>query len=112
MAIGKPVLCFAPEASHLGELIAETGCGWRFAHGDVDGVVKKIRELEAAFRKTTIAAADMAPRNFIEVGKRGLEAVKGKYSEVELRRRFCDVLEGVVTANDGFAFGRGWPSGL
>ena len=31
-----------------------------------------------------------------EVGRRGLEAVRGKYGEQELRRRFCDVLEGAA----------------
>jgi colanic acid biosynthesis glycosyl transferase WcaI len=159
MAIGKPVICFAPRESHLGELIEETGCGWRFDHGDVDGVVAKLRELSGAVfgkaehprdsaeakgetnvwpREGTRSeeqcgnrekrkggpAADSGWRmadggsqrsedgcqrsdgtegaNALdsdllqEVGRRGLEAVRGKYGEQELRRRFCDVLEGAA----------------
>lgn len=142
MAIGKPVICFAPRESHLAELIEETWCGWRFDHGDVDGVVAKLRELAGAvFGKAESGNAEKLklgkaehPRDSAEpkgetnvwpregtrseaeqcgdaerlkdgrddkgrldeVGRRGLEAVRGKYGEQELRRRFCDVLEGAA----------------
>jgi len=129
MAIGKPVICFALRESHLGELIAETRCGWRFDHGDVDGVVAKLRELSGAVfgkaehprdsaeakgetnvwpREGTRSEAEQCGNAkrlkdgrddkglLDEVGRRGLEAVRGKYGEQELRRRFCDVLEGAA----------------
>ncbi len=155
MAIGRPVICFAPRESHLGELIEETGCGWRFDHGDVDGVVAKLRELAGGVapedrswkigegqqhgagsgeqggeekaeklkaesgnaqhphdsaepkgetnvwpREGNRSAVEQRLKDgrddkglLDEVGRRGLEAVRGKYGEQELRRRFCDVLE-------------------
>jgi hypothetical protein len=93
MAIGKPVLCFAPEASHLGELIEETGCGWRFDHGDVDGAVAKIRELAGAMRRRSDIAAQGSMTGLADVGRRGVEAVRGKYGEASLKSKFCDVLE-------------------
>ena len=93
MAISKPVICFAPKKSHLGELIEETGCGWRFDHGDVDGVVAKIQELEAALRRRSDIEVHGSMMGLAGVGMRGGEAVRGKYGEASLKSKFCDVLE-------------------
>jgi colanic acid biosynthesis glycosyl transferase WcaI len=104
MASSRPVICFAPKESHLGELVAETGCGWRFDHGDVAGVVSKLRELA----DKSFSCEGAAELNAI--GQRGFESVRGKYGESELRKRFCDVIEDVGgECSDRKSYGLGEP---
>lgn len=87
MALGKPILCLGPEQSHVGEVVRDTGCGWRVDHGDVAGMVAVLR-----------AAADMPAAELDAVGAKGLAAVKSTLGEEMLREQFASLLEGGVTA--------------
>lgn len=84
MALAKPVLCFGPEASHVGEIIRDTGCGWRIDHGDVEATVRLLRSL-----------ADWPPAELQAIGQKGRMAVDSFLSERLLRSRFSDLMESV-----------------
>ncbi len=47
LAVGRPFAFIGPSESPIGELICETGIGRQIEHGDVDGLVRAIREIQA-----------------------------------------------------------------
>jgi glycosyltransferase involved in cell wall biosynthesis len=82
MAVARPVLYVGPEPSHVADLLAEAGFGWRVANGDVDGTVALLRRL------AELPAAELAAR-----GEAGRRLVRERLSEAALRGALCDVLE-------------------
>ncbi|MCC6908762.1 MAG: glycosyltransferase family 4 protein [Phycisphaerales bacterium] len=66
LAAGLPILYVGPRGSNVDDAIAQFNCGAGFRHGDVDGVVKFVRELKAdrarhlALRQAARAAFDAA----------------------------------------------------
>mgnify|MGYP001627333383 CR=1 FL=1 len=48
LAAGLPIVYVGPPGSNVDEAIAQTGCGWSLRHGDVDGLLRAVRELPRA----------------------------------------------------------------
>ncbi len=95
MAIGRPVLFFGPDASHVGDIMQAGDIGRIVAHGDVPAAVAAIRELAA-----------MSESQREEMGRRARRATAESFSTALLRGRFCDILtnagagDGAVAASD------------
>lgn len=69
LRVGAPILHLGPEPSHISEILAELGSGHpsRFArHGDVEGVVRAIRELKTTNTRRNVPA--LPPRFSRETG--------------------------------------------
>ncbi len=86
MALGRPILLLGPERSHVGDVIHDTGCGWQVDHGETETLVGLLRRLA----HTPLADLDA-------VGARGLEAVRTRFSERQLRSEFAATLEECVS---------------
>jgi hypothetical protein len=82
MRIARPILLVGPSPCHATDLIDEGRCGWRIAHGDVEGAVRVVE---------AIAATPAGERE--AMGKRAAALVEEKYSMNILRGSFCDVVE-------------------
>lgn len=85
LAVGRPVLYLGPRPSHVTDLLERYQCGWCVAHGDVEGAVRRIREILA-----------LPPDEQTAIGERGRRAVREAASQDLLRGRMCDLLEGVL----------------
>lgn len=81
MAIGRPVVFFGPEASHVGDMFRAGDIGRIVAHGDTQAAVGAIREL-----------ASMGDAGRQAMGRRATEIVSESFSSGELLARFCDIL--------------------
>ena len=82
LAIGRPVLFFGPEASHVGEIFQAGDIGRVVAHGDAQAAVAAIRELQSLGE---VGRGTM--------GQRATEIVSASFSSAGLLARFCDILD-------------------
>ena len=82
MAVARPILLIGPEESHVGDLLAREQIGWRVAHGDVDGLVERLRSL-----------AEGVSGDLGEIGQRARRVLHRGLSKDELCGRLCDILE-------------------
>ena len=82
MAIGRPVLFFGPEASHVGDIFHAGDIGRIVAHGDVQAAVAAIREL-----------VSMGQDGREAMGRRATGLVSESFSSIGLLGRFCDILD-------------------
>ena len=82
MAIGRPVLFFGPEASHVGDIFRAGDIGRVVPHGDVQAAVSAIRELMAMSDDVRGA-----------MGRRATEIVSESFSSAGLLGRFCGILD-------------------
>lgn len=80
LEVGRPVLFVGPEPSHVTDLLNRYGCGWRIAHGDVNGAVGIIRQ----------AADD--PEATRAKGRRARAGMEEGVDPRMLRDQFCDVM--------------------
>jgi glycosyltransferase involved in cell wall biosynthesis len=87
MAVGRPVLFFGPKPSHISDLLGRHGIGWHVAHGDVDGAVRTIQEIQQT-----------APERLNEMGRKAQEVLATSLSQDILCNRFCDGIELVMRA--------------
>lgn len=89
MAVGRPILFFGPERSHVGELITDHQVGWSVRHGDTAAAVEAIR-----------TAAASSTEQLSNMGRRAAEAVSFSLSADQLRSDFCDRItpSGAATA--------------
>jgi glycosyltransferase involved in cell wall biosynthesis len=87
MAVARPVMAIGPAASHVADLLGNSGIGWQVRHGDVEGAVRSIREAMAA-----------PGGQLSEMGSRGLALIRGGLSKDALCGGFCDVLERRATS--------------
>lgn len=85
MAVGRPVLFFGPKPSHVSDLLDQHGIGWHVAHGDVDGAVRTIREIQQT-----------SPEQLDEMGRAAQRVLAGSLSQQILCKRFCDGIELVM----------------
>ena len=81
MAIGRPVLLFGPEASHVGDIFHAGDIGRIVAHGDAQAAVVAIREL-----------ASMSDTDRGAMGRRATEIIAESFSSAALLAGFCDIL--------------------
>jgi hypothetical protein len=82
MAIGRPVLFFGPEASHVGDIFQVGDIGRVVAHGDVQAAVAAIREF-----------VSMGGDSREAMGRRATEIASESFSSAGLLARFCDILD-------------------
>jgi len=82
MAIGRPVLFFGPEASHVGDIFHAGDIGRVIPHGDVQAAVRVILELMS-----------MGEDVRESMGRRATGIVSASFSSAGLLARFCDILE-------------------
>lgn len=83
MALAKPILYLGPEESHVGEILRSAGCGWRVDHGDVAGLVDRLRALAA------MPAAELEV-----IGARGRAVIGSSLGERILLPEFCELIQG------------------
>lgn len=62
LAVGRPLILLGPSPCHVTDLFERHDCGWRLAHGDVEGFVHLLRCLaspagESELEKKRLAAA-------------------------------------------------------
>jgi hypothetical protein len=82
MAIGRPVLFFGPEASHVGDIFLAGDLGRVVAHGDVGAAIAAILELQSL--------GDVGRGT---MGQRATEIISASFSSNGLLGRFCDILD-------------------
>jgi len=82
MAIGRPVLFFGPEASHVGDIFQVGDIGRVVAHGDANAAVAAICEF-----------VSMGDGGREAMGRRATEIVSASFSSAGLLARFCDILD-------------------
>ena len=82
MAVARPILFLGPVPSHVGDLLAEHGIGWHVPHGDVDGLVRVLREMLA-----------LPPERLQAMGRKAAAVVAASLNRRALMGRFCDVLQ-------------------
>jgi len=83
MALGRPVLALAPRRSHVADIVLGSGCGWFVKHGDVEGLVRTLEEIERA------PLAELAER-----GERGRRFVAERFDRERVVADVCDIIEG------------------
>jgi glycosyltransferase involved in cell wall biosynthesis len=83
LAAGRPIVFVGPTQSPITELLAGTDVGWHFVHGDVSGLVAKLREL-----------ASLSPAERIAINQRagGLLASRG-LAKNAMCGAICDLVE-------------------
>jgi glycosyltransferase involved in cell wall biosynthesis len=82
LRVARPVLFVGPAESHVGEILRASGAGWQVAHGNVEGLVARIRE-----------AAALPPKLRAALGAAGAEWLEESASKQLLCGRLCDLLE-------------------
>jgi len=83
MLVGRPILYFGPGLSHVTELLDRHTIGWKVAHGDVDGAVKTLTEIE-----------NMPEATLRDLGGRAREVVLDEVNPEALSGRLCDIVVG------------------
>ena len=94
MSVGRPFLAIGPKKSHLGEILSSSPVGWQVEHGDVEGVVRVLRE-----------ARQLSPQKRQEIGALGRQRVLAEFSRATLCSRFGDFI--VPLKEDGPGRGHG-----
>ena len=94
MSVGRPFLAIGPKKSHLGEILSSSPAGWQVEHGDVEGVVRVLRE-----------ARQLSPQKRQEIGALGRQRVLAEFSRATLCSRFGDFI--VPLKEDGPGRGHG-----
>jgi glycosyltransferase involved in cell wall biosynthesis len=87
MAVARPILYFGPKPSHISDLLDKHQFGIHVPHGDIDGAVNAVRQLQAASEKHRRVMGDTAQR-----------VLESKLSQSRLCGQMCDGLE-LVFAN-------------
>jgi colanic acid biosynthesis glycosyl transferase WcaI len=82
MALGRPVLAIAPRRSHVADIVVSTGCGWFVEHGDVDGLMRTLEEIERA-----------PVSEFAERGGHGRRFVAEHVHRDRVVAKVCDIIE-------------------
>ena len=82
LAVSRPVIFVGPDPSHVAEILAEHGVGWRLAHGDVAGAERLFRSLP-----------ELGRARLAEMGRRAGRVAAERFARGALRGRLVDVLE-------------------
>lgn len=81
LTVGRPILFFGPEQSHIGDLLNAHAIGQVVPHGDVEAAVAALRELRA-----------MSEHDRARLGDRAAQAGSEGFSRAQLLDRFCGIL--------------------
>jgi glycosyltransferase involved in cell wall biosynthesis len=82
MALERPVLLLGPNPSHVSELVTDLQIGWHVQHGQVDEVVRIIREM-----------VNTPPAELSAMGQRARAKIECDLSTDKLRGEFCDLID-------------------
>lgn len=85
MAVQRPILLLGPDPCHVSDIIDEHRIGWRIRHGDVDGAVATLEAILATPESERRA-----------MGARAARLTQEQFSDAELKRRLCDVVEQAI----------------
>jgi colanic acid biosynthesis glycosyl transferase WcaI len=85
MAASRPILLVGPDPCHVSDLIEKHQIGWRIAHGDVDGLLRALREM-----------VEMPRERLDEMGRNAAEVIRTSLSRSVLCGLYCDVMEAGV----------------
>jgi colanic acid biosynthesis glycosyl transferase WcaI len=81
-AVERPIVFVGPRECHISDLLHDPRVGWHVSHGDVTGMVSRLRALAA-----------MAPEELAAFGRQGCELVRDRLSKARLCSAFCDIVE-------------------
>lgn len=81
LAAGRPILFFGPRQSHVGDLLAGAPYGMVIAHGDAEGTIQAIRDLQS-----------LAPAARAELGQAARESFAAMDAREKPLASVCDVL--------------------
>jgi colanic acid biosynthesis glycosyl transferase WcaI len=87
MAAGKPVIAVADERSELALVVREERIGWVVPPGDLECLVRSIRD----------AMAD--PRELAAMGDRARAAAEASYTQPQVIRRYHELLKSVMATD-------------
>jgi hypothetical protein len=82
MAVGRPILSFGPQRSHVGDIVRQ-GIGWHLEHGDVDGAVAALRTI-----------AELPPETLDAMGTQAQALLHERFDSRASRARVCEIIEG------------------
>ncbi|MBI2095123.1 MAG: glycosyltransferase family 4 protein [Candidatus Omnitrophica bacterium] len=82
LAVGRPFVLVGPRDCAIGDLIAESGLGWRVDHGDAVGLAAVIGKAKA-----------LTPEERGEIRRRSICLKDERYSQKTLCRLWADLLE-------------------
>lgn len=82
LALGKPILLLGPCDSTQGQLVLNEKIGWCVEHGDLNGMIKTIQEIQNA-----------PPELLQAYGERSRILASGRFSRAHLCSSFCKILE-------------------
>lgn len=81
MAVGRPILALAPARSHVASIMASYQCGWTCDHGDVAGLVERLRNVAA-----------MPPAERDSMGARGARAIADQFLPSTIIGDMCRII--------------------
>jgi colanic acid biosynthesis glycosyl transferase WcaI len=84
MAIGRPILYFGPQPSHVSDILEQHAIGWHVPHGDVPAAIRAIETARATSRE-----------ELTTIGKRASSVIQENNSQSVLSSRLCEALENV-----------------
>jgi glycosyltransferase involved in cell wall biosynthesis len=82
MAAGRPLLYLGPSPSHISDIIDAHQCGWRVAHGDVEGMRARIEGI-----------LETPDAELERMGENARSTLRSSLSQDILLRRMGDRLE-------------------
>jgi hypothetical protein len=82
MAVGRPVLLVGPRPSHAADLIDEHALGWQVNHGDVKGLVERLRDILELPRAELAAMGELAQ-----------DVIHERFEKERLCGAVCEMLE-------------------
>jgi colanic acid biosynthesis glycosyl transferase WcaI len=85
-AVERPIVFVGPAESHITDLFDNSRVGWHIAHGDVNGMVSRLRRLAA-----------MPSHELAEFGTQAGDLVRNRLSKSRLCATFCDIVEAPPT---------------
>jgi hypothetical protein len=83
MAIGRPILFFGPQRSHVGDILAGGEFGKVIAHGDVTAAVTAIQEFRS-----------MGMESLAKAGQLAAQAAAQSFARSDLLAKVCDIVSG------------------
>lgn len=82
-AVGRPIVFLGPAQCHITDILESPRLGWRVAHGDVSGLVSRLRAL-----------ASTPHEELAMIGAQARDLVDDRLSKKRLCASFCDLVVG------------------
>lgn len=85
LATGKPVIYIGPERSEVGEIVRRADCGYVHCPGDVEGVVRSVREMISR------------PEKRERLGRNGRAYFEAHFERRQITEKFYQVIRDVLS---------------